>query len=374
MVDSGAVKILVGMSGGVDSTVAALLLREEGHEVLGATMMLWDGRYRGGPRDACFGPGEKEDAAAAEAFCARFGIPYVRLDRAALYESAVIAPWRRAFLEGRTPNPCVLCNPLLKFTIPDAARAAGLSFDAFATGHYARADRAGPGGRVRLLRATEAARDQSYFLHRLSQEQLAGVVFPLGAMRKSEVRAYAREHGLAEVAAKPDSQDFYSGDTAELVGAKDRPGDIVDESGRVLGRHTGHWKVTVGQRKGVGVSGTGEPLYVVAIDACHNRVIVGPKPATVRRALVAESVNWVSIPPPEPGATLDCSIKIRSTGEPVPDVRATVLPGGGFRAEFPAGIAGVAPGQSAVLYDGDAVLGGGFIREPDTVAGGGESC
>ena len=237
-----------------------------------------------------------------------------------------------------------------------------LSFDAFATGHYARTDRAGPGGRVRLLRAAEAARDQSYFLHRLSQEQLAGVVFPLGTMRKAEVRAYAREHGLAEVAAKPDSQDFYSGDTAELVGAEDRPGDIVDEAGRVLGHHTGHWKVTVGQRKGVGVSGTGEPLYVVAIDACHNRVVVGPKPATVRRELVAESVNWVSIPPPEPGATLDCSIKIRSTGEPVPGVRATVLPGGAFRAEFPDGIAGVAPGQSAVLYDGDAVLGGGFIR------------
>ncbi|MBQ6103491.1 MAG: tRNA 2-thiouridine(34) synthase MnmA, partial [Kiritimatiellae bacterium] len=214
----------------------------------------------------------------------------------------------------------------------------------------------------RLLRAAEPARDQSYFLHRLSQEQLAGVVFPLGGMRKAEVRAFARARGLDAVAAKPDSQDFYSGDTAELIGAEDRPGDIVDESGRVLGRHTGHWKVTVGQRKGVGLSGTGEPLYVVAVDACHNRIVVGPKSATVVRELVTESVNWVSVPQPEPGAVFVCSIKIRSTGEPVPDVRATVLPGGSFRAEFPAGIAGVAPGQSAVLYDGDAVLGGGFIR------------
>ena len=358
-------RILVGMSGGVDSTVAALMLRDAGHEVVGATMMLWDGRYRGGARDACFGPGEAEDAAAAEAFCAAHGIEYRRFDRAALYDAEVVSRWRSGFLSGLTPNPCVLCNPLLKFTIPDVARAAGIAFDAFATGHYARTDGDGPGGRRRLLRAAEGARDQSYFLHRLSQEQLARSMFPLGGLSKAEVRRYARERGLLSVAGKPDSQDFYSGDRNELIGAEDRPGDIVDEAGRVVGRHTGHWKVTVGQRKGVGLSGTGEPLYVVAVDACRNRVVVGPRPATVRRALVAESANWVSVPPPEPGAAFDCAIKIRSAGDPVPGVRATALPGGGFRAEFPAGIAGVAPGQSAVLYDGDAVLGGGFIREAE---------
>ena len=359
-------RILVGMSGGVDSTAAALMLLEGGHEVVGATMMLWDGRYRGGGRDACFGPGETEDAAAAEAFCRRFGIEHVRLDRAALYDASVIAPWRAATLMGRTPNPCVLCNPLLKFTIPDAARAAGVRFDAFATGHYART--AAPGSseaivpeRTALLRAAESARDQSYFMHRLSQEQLSGVLFPLGGMAKAQVRAFAREHGLGDVAAKPDSQDFYSGDKNELVGEEDRPGDIVDQTGRVLGRHSGFWKVTIGQRKGVGVSGTGEPLYVVEIDPIHNRVVVAPRPAIVRHRLVAENVNWVSIAPPEPGTRLTCSIKVRSVGDPVPDVEAEILPGGAFRAEFPRGIAGVAPGQSAVLYLGDAVLGGGFI-------------
>ena len=356
--------ILVGLSGGVDSTATALLLQERGHAVIGATMTLWSGRYRGGARDACFGPGERDDVAAVEAFCLRFGIRHVRLDRADLYERAVIEPWRRGFLNGLTPNPCVLCNPLLKFTIPDAARAAGVAFDAFATGHYARTDGAGPDGRRRLLRASEPARDQSYFLYRLSQAQLSGVLFPLGDMRKADVRAFARGHGLGDIAAKPDSQDFYSGDRNELIGEEDRPGDIVDAEGRVLGRHTGHWKVTIGQRKGIGLAGgSGEPLYVIGIDACRNRVVVGPRPATVRHSLVAVEQNWVSIPPPEPGTRIPCALKIRSAGEPVPGVEALVLPDGSFRAEIPAGVAGVAPGQSAVLYDGDVLLGGGFIRE-----------
>ncbi|MBQ7666969.1 MAG: tRNA 2-thiouridine(34) synthase MnmA [Kiritimatiellae bacterium] len=354
-------RFLVGMSGGVDSTVAALLLREAGHEVLGATMMLWNGRYKGGDRDACFGPGEREDAAAAEKFCREHGIEYHRFDRASLYEQRVLSRWRAEFLAGRTPNPCVLCNPLMKFTIPDAARAAGVVFDAFATGHYARLDAAGPGGRMRLLRALEGARDQSYFLYRLSQEQLRGAHFPLGTMRKAQVRAFARERGLVDVAAKPDSQDFYSGDRNELVGEEDRPGDIVDESGRVVGRHTGFWKVTVGQRKGVGLSGTGDPLYVLSVDPCRNRIVVGRRAAAVARSLVADSVNWVSSPGLEPGEQFECSIKVRSNGDPVPGAIATVLPGGAFRADFPCGICGVAPGQSAVLYDGDAVLCGGFI-------------
>lgn len=346
----------------MDSTVTALLLRERGHEVIGATMSIWSGRYKGGVRDACFGPGEAEDLAAVEAFCKRFGIPHLRLDRAALYETEVLSPWRKVFLEGRTPNPCILCNPLVKFTIPDAARAAGAEFDLFATGHYARTDALGPGGRRRLLRAAERARDQSYFLHRLSQRQLSGVVFPLGELSKADVRAYAREKGLA-VAAKPDSQDFYSGDRMELLGEPDRPGDVTDEAGNVLGRHTGYWKVTIGQRKGLGLSGTGEPMYVTGIDPVHNRIVVGPKRATVHHALSATGVNWVSVPQPPPGTRLACGLKVRSVGDPVEGVEVVVAENGDFRAEFPCGIRGVAPGQSAVLYDGGTVLAGGFIRE-----------
>ena len=360
-------KVLAGLSGGVDSSVALLLLRDAGHEVAGATMLLWrEGRYRGGARDACFGPGERKDAEEAAALCAKLGVPYRTFDCADAYEELVIRPWRAAFLAGKTPNPCVRCNAALKFgALPELARAAGTEFDAFATGHYARVER-GPDGRMRLLRAVDRSRDQSYFLYRLSQEQLARQLFPLGGLSKAEVRRIARERGLLEVADKPDSQDFYSGERDELIGEPDRPGDIVDEAGRVLGRHSGFWKYTVGQRRGLALanpSGTadGEPLYVLGVDACTNCVTVGPKPATVRGEFSAGDCNWISRPAPEPGERFACSVKIRSVGDPVPGATVEALPDGAVRVRVEGGLAGVAPGQSAVFYEGDVLLGGGFI-------------
>jgi tRNA-specific 2-thiouridylase len=355
-----SMQVIVGLSGGVDSSVAALLLKDEGHGVTGVTMRLWrEGRYAGGVRDACFGAGEADDVEAAEAFCRRFGLPYHTFDCGEAFEQNIIANFRGEYLAGRTPNPCVRCNAQLKFgLLPDLARAAGLPFDRFATGHYARTDEAD--GRCRLLRARDTARDQSYFLYRLSQEQLRRQLFPLGGLTKPEVRALARRFGIA-AAEKPDSQDFYSGDHAELIGAPDRPGSIVDETGLALGHHTGFWKFTIGQRKGLGIAHP-HPLYVLRVDACRNEVVVGPAARVRSRALVAGDCHWVSIAPPS--APLEVQIKIRSTGEPVPG--ATLHPRGDGRIEARfggEGLAGVAPGQSAVFYHNDVLLGGGIIEE-----------
>ncbi len=348
-------KVAAGLSGGVDSSVAALLLKEAGHEVTGVTMKLWkEGRYKGGDRDACFGAGEEKDIEAAAALAAAIGIEYRVFDCSDAYDKAIVSYFRETYLAGKTPNPCVRCNALMKFgLLPRLAAESGLDFDAFATGHYARVER-GANGRMKLLRAADRSKDQSYFLYRLSQEQLARQIFPLGGMTKAEVREIARAHGLA-AADRPDSQDFYSGDIAELVGAPAKRGDIVDASGRKLGEHDGFWRFTPGQRKGLGIGG-GIPYYVIDIDACRNRVIVGRAEDAVKTSLRVEDVNWVSI---EPAAgEIPVRVKVRSAGEPK---GPAVLRG--CECSFPEGISGVAPGQSAVFYaaDSDELLCGGII-------------
>ena len=232
----GRMRIAVGLSGGVDSSVAALLLKRAGHDVVGVTMRLWkEGRYKGGARDACFGPGEADDIATAAAFAEKIGIPHHVIDCADAYEREIVSYFREASRAGLTPNPCVICNARIKFgLLPELAASAGIAFDRFATGHYARITERG--GRFALLRAADVRKDQSYFLYRLSQAQLARQMFPLGGMEKSEVRRLATEAGLA-AADRPDSQDFYSGDKDELIGAADRPGDVVTTDGRRVARH-----------------------------------------------------------------------------------------------------------------------------------------
>lgn len=360
MGESGAMKILVGMSGGVDSATAAALLHAQGHQVTGCTMRLWreENHLKGGTRDACYGPGEAEDVEAARSVCDRIGIPFLEFDCSRDYEATVIDYFREEYLAGRTPNPCVRCNAAMKFgLLPKMARQSGVVFDRFATGHYVRL-RQGADGWMQLLMAADHSKDQSYFLCGLSQKQLPGLMFPLGDLTKGEVRRLARDFGLS-VHDRPDSQDFYSGDTAELIGRDDSIGDIVDDAtGKVLGQHTGYWKYTIGQRKGLGVA-SAEPLYVVGIDACRNLVRLGRKDTAVHHRLRTGRFNWLSVPPSD--APIACDVKVRSVQNPVP---CTLIPStdGCCEAEFPDGIFAVAPGQAAAFYQGEVLIGGGFIH------------
>jgi len=349
-------KIAVGLSGGVDSSVAAVMLKEAGHDVVGVTMKLWrEGRYLGGTRDACFGPHEADDIDRAADFARAIGIGYQVFDCSEEYEQAIIGYFRDTSLKGLTPNPCVMCNAAMKFgLLPRMAQKSGLDFDRFATGHYARIVPA-QAGRLAVARAADAKKDQSYFLYRLSQKQLEETVFPLGGMTKQEVRQIAAARGLA-AADKLDSQDFYSGDKGELIGAEDREGDIVDLGGKVLGRHSGFWHYTVGQRKGIGVFGP-EPHYVIRLDACRNRVVVGNRQEAFTREFGVEGIKWMARA--ESAEPIVCRVKIRSTGEPLGPV---TLDNGICRADGE-GLFGVAPGQSAVFYDDEGrIICGGVIN------------
>ena len=351
-------KIAVGLSGGVDSAVAALLLLKAGHEVIGVTMKLWqEGRYKGGCHDACFGPGEAEDIAAAEALARRIGIEYRVFDCAADYERIVIDYFRREKTAGRTPNPCVVCNPRMKFGLLPEIAARHFAFDRFATGHYARIVQSG--GRLAVARANDESKDQSYFLWGLSQEQLSRAMFPLGELAKAEVRRLAAEAGLP-MAEKPDSQDFYSGDCAELLGEADRDGEIVTTSGKVLGTHHGYWRYTVGQRKGLGIGG-GTPYYVLKVDRGRNRIVVGTRDEVVRTEFQMQPSNWMAAEPTE--GRIEGLVKIRSNGSPV---GPATLENGTVRV--PGGIFGVAPGQSAVMYSTDGVILCGGVIQADSAA------
>jgi tRNA-specific 2-thiouridylase len=354
-------KIAVGMSGGVDSSVAALLLKEQGHEVTGITMKIW----RGGPGpclpkgNACYGPEEAGDIEQTAALCGRMGIPYRVIDCAEQYERIVLEYFKREYRSGRTPNPCIRCNHEIKFgVLPELARMSGIVFEKFATGHYARIRQHPGSGRFMLAKGADAKKDQSYFLYRLSGDLLSKTLFPLGDMTKAHVRARAREAGLP-VHDKEESQDFYAGDYSDLIGEENRPGDIVDRTGRVLGRHRGIWHYTVGQRKGLGIAWS-EPLYVLAIDVAANRIVVGAGAETGRSAFTVNECSWSAID--APGAGFSARVKIRSAS---PEAPATVLPlgAGAVKVTFNEPQSGITPGQSAVFYEDEIVLGGGIINE-----------
>lgn len=348
------VRVAVGLSGGVDSSVCAALLKREGHEVVGVMMKLWREGMATAAEGACFGPGAAAEMARVEEVARQLSIEFVAVDCLDEFERTVLGDFRCEYMAGRTPNPCVRCNEFLKFgALPLLARKAGLAFDRLATGHYARVEERD--GRYHLFKGADPAKDQSYFLHRLSQEQLASVRFPLGGYTKTEVRRLAKELGLA-TRDRSDSQDFYGGSYADLLGEADRPGKIVDRDGKVLGTHNGFWRYTIGQRKGLGIAAPA-PLYVLGLDAARNEVVVGPVDDVVRHRLRIADCNWISDEIP---AT--CEAKIRSVSRPA---RALVRERTAREAvlEFPEGVSSPAAGQSAVLYRGDEVLGGGIIME-----------
>lgn len=350
-------KILVGLSGGVDSSVAALILKQQGHEVVGATMSIWgkDGMAaKSGHKNACYGPDEKEDIEEARKIAAQIGIPYYVFNCVEQYEQIVLDNFKSEYIQGRTPNPCVWCNALVKFgVLPLIAKENGIEFDKFATGHYARVEE--KDGRFLLKRGIAPHKDQSYFLYRLKQEQLKNIILPLGSYTKDQIRKIAKDNGL-EVAEKPDSQDFYDGDYNELLGVKAKDGNIVDLDGKVLGHHKGIWNYTIGQRKGIGVSAT-EPLYVLELRKDTNEVVIGPADKTFKKELTAVNLNWIAFDKLENERKVYA--KIRSTQQPTP---VTITPNGDdVDVVFDELQKSIAIGQSVVFYDEDVVLGGGVI-------------
>lgn len=356
-------RVVVAMSGGVDSSVVAGLLAREGRNVIGVTLQLYDHGAAIRKKGACCAGQDVRDA---RRVADQLGIPHYVLDYEQRFRERVIAEFATSYAQGMTPIPCVRCNERVKFA-DLLTTAQDLGADALATGHYVRRIE-GPNG-AELHTAVDPARDQSYFLFRTTQAQLEMLRFPLGGMEKSAVRALATELGLT-VADKPDSQDIcfvpdgnYARLVTKLAPETVRPGDIVDESGRPIGRHEGIIHFTVGQRKGLGLSGETEPLYVLSLDAARARVVVGPRESLRVRSISLREVNWLA--PHLDG--IDCSVKVRSTRAPVA-ARVTPDGEGGATVELPEGESAVAPGQACVFYDGTRVLGGGWITRADKLS------
>lgn len=346
-------RVAVAMSGGVDSSVTAYLMRQAGHEVMGITMEIW-------PNSRCCNTEAMKDAGDV---ARQLEMPHEKFNFVETFKQKVVDNFTASYMAGLTPNPCAICNSDFKFAELFEMARERFGAEYVATGHYVRVRYDEGSGRYQLLKALDENKDQTYFLYSLSQEQLARTIFPVGEMEKPAVRAIARELGFA-VADKPESQDLcFSADPQaflrEQLGEAIVPGPIKDLNGKVLGEHTGIVNYTIGQRRGLGIAAP-EPLFVIRIDAEANTVWVGPKEATMGTMLVAENVNWVSIAEPSEPITAEVKIRYRS-----PAARAIVEPLGNGRVliRFFEPQMAISPGQVACMYDGEALLGGGLIAK-----------
>jgi tRNA-specific 2-thiouridylase len=365
-------RIVVAMSGGVDSSVTAALLKRQGHDVIGVTLNVWPEGTDTAADDscdttptrakACCGNSAVDDA---RRVADSLNIPYYVLNFRELFREYVIADFVREYARGRTPNPCVRCNQHVKFR-PVLHRAAALGAEYVATGHYVRRDHDRNTGRWRLRKAVDASKDQSYVLYPMRQDELARTLFPLGDMPKTETRRLAQDLGLA-VAGKPESMEIcfvpdnkYGRYVAAQAPEAAQPGPIVDHTGRYLGQHSGVINYTIGQRRGLGLTSP-EPLFVIGIEPERNAIVVGPDKDLLCRELVADDLNLVALPTLD--APIRCRARIRyrmaeapATLEPLPERGE-----GSVKVTFDEPQRAITPGQSVVFYDGDAVLGGGII-------------
>ncbi|MCA1577939.1 MAG: tRNA 2-thiouridine(34) synthase MnmA [Acidobacteria bacterium] len=366
-------KIAVAMSGGVDSSAAAAILKEQGHELVGFTMQLWDQR-RGINVDENGDPLPSRCCSLDDVYDARrvaeeLGFPFYVLNLERDFERAVVQPFVTSYLNGETPIPCVACNSRLKFASLDRL-AVSLGCEKVATGHYARVEFDPSTNRYRLLRGRNEQKDQSYFLWELTQPQLSRALFPLGEMSKPEARDAARQHGLVGVAEKKESQEIcfvpdgdYAGFIDRYLEAEDATerlpgaGEIVDTSGRVVGQHEGIHRYTVGQRRGIGIANE-KPLYVISINSDRNRVTVGAAEELLSTEFIAAGVNWIAFEDPAEPVRAEVRVRYRHTAAaatitPLPDARARIVFDEPQRA--------ITPGQATVFYRGDEVVAGGWI-------------